>query len=50
MGKAASGAAKNAAKFVSVPLRAAQSRYAVLGQQAFLSSSGIVAATGGMNG
>lgn len=42
MGKAASGAARGAARFVSTPLRAAQRRYAVIGKQAFLTSAGVV--------
>ena len=42
MGRAASGAARGAARFVSTPLRAAQRRYAVIGKQAFLTSAGVL--------
>ena len=45
--KAASGAAKSAAKLVNVSIKAAQRRYAVLGNQAFLGPTGVTPATGG---
>jgi hypothetical protein len=47
MGRAATGAARGAARIVSTPLRVAQRSYAVLGRQGFLSSAGILPADPG---
>ena len=47
VGRAASGAARGAARFVSTPLRVAQRNYAVVGRQAFLTSAGVLQADGG---
>ena len=47
VGRAATGAAKGAARFVSTPLRVAQRNYAVVGRQAFLTSAGVLQADGG---
>ena len=47
VGRAATGAAQGAARFVSTPLRVAQRNYAVVGRQAFLTSAGVLQADGG---
>lgn len=47
VGRAATGAAKSAARIVTVPLRVAQKQYAVLGRQAFLATGGVLPASEG---
>lgn len=47
VGRAATGAARGAARFVSTPLRVAQKNYAVIGKQAFLTSAGVLQANEG---
>ena len=41
VGRAATGAARGAARIVSTPLRVAQRSYAPLGKQKFLSAAGV---------